>query len=741
MTQLTRQECSKVADALGENLTKLKLNSKQPYKSNDSRTDVIRDAENNIIGKKEINFLYKQKVIEITEYDLDNNVVITEKVKMYDNTQKPVSKSKKAKQKKIRSNLYFHNKMPEDLKEIIINNLPPIYHNLNPQLLTTIANFIYTVLFKPRFKNLKSIGLPLTKTDISNEFSGVVINKVTFYAPKLLLDKENKTSLIPYEELSKISSLIRYETLEKTDKKSLETIGYELIKVTESIFNSLLTLKILCRDHYIQPRHGIPGKPYEYWMSEGYIKRVNGPILQRYSSLIFEDLSIPVIEKESVESIYDQVVTKESSKPEDSILVLRENVTFNEKNFSKKPSNKKRSVKKSKDRESGLKSQVLTHTDLEDVAFNKANHGIQIVPKIGQYILSSGMNIRMLPTNIHQVLSNCANELTDVHEANKSLTSLERMLTSAIYQSSDAKIRVFKPDLVDVKLTGRTFVQQGGAIELLPTSVRKIIFKEMSKHTDLPICNYDLASSHLTCLLQYFFNFYYLKDVPSVNLLYKFIADPTFQLSVYEELNLSRDLVKNLLYRSVNTDNLSASITAWTNGIKNLNLRDRAKLSVAMHMGKNNHLYNLVKDVNNLSKFLSTNIRNEMLKLNDGFISNGVYNVNQSYMPNKKILPSFFTQGMESSFIYALIHMANYYQDFCVLSYEFDGIVTAGPLPEDAVIAARRSSEFHTARLKLKNVWHKGEEITDLSTVTTNTEIYSENYYNSIENYLTGEDK
>ena len=458
-----------------------------------------------------------------------------------------------------------------------------------------------------------------------------------------------------------------------------------------------------------------------------------------HSNLIFEDLNIPTIKEESVESIYEQIIKQESSKSEDRILVLREAVTSNSNKSYKKPSKKKRFVKKSKDKANKLNPQVLIKSDLEDVMFNKSIHGIQMEPKIGQYLLSPGMTIRMIPTNIHQVLSSCANELANDYEANKYLTSLERMLTASNYQSSDAKIRVFRPEKLDVKLTGRTFVQQGGAIELLPSNIKNIIFKELSKQTDKYICNYDLATSHLTILLQYLSKYYYLNDVPSIKLLYQFISDPIFQRSVYEELNISRESVKKLLYRSVNTDNLSASITAWKKKIKNLNTHDQAKLSVALLMG-NNNLYNLVKDVNYLSNFLSTSIKDEMLKLKDGFISNGVYNVNKSYIQKINSIPSFFIQGMESSFIYALINMANYYKDFCVLSYEYDGIVTAGLLPENAVIAARESSNFHTARLKLKNVWYKGEEIMNLSTVTNNTEIYSENYYNSIANSPTFKD-
>ena len=67
---------------------------------------------------------------------------------------------------------------------------------------------------------------------------------------------------------------------------------------------------------------------------------------------------------------------------------------------------------------------------------------------------------------------------------------------------------------------------------------------------------------------------------------------------------------------------------------------------------------------------------------------------------NAKQLSSFYLQGLESAFIYDII--INAQNKFKILSYEFDGLVTEGVIPQELIDECKQSSGFTNAILEVK---------------------------------------
>ena len=68
-----------------------------------------------------------------------------------------------------------------------------------------------------------------------------------------------------------------------------------------------------------------------------------------------------------------------------------------------------------------------------------------------------------------------------------------------------------------------------------------------------------------------------------------------------------------------------------------------------------------------------------------------------------KFASSFLLQGLESYFIYTLINLAKDY-DYKVLSYEYDGIICIGEIPEEAINIAIDITGFEDAILEVKDI-------------------------------------
>ena len=65
-------------------------------------------------------------------------------------------------------------------------------------------------------------------------------------------------------------------------------------------------------------------------------------------------------------------------------------------------------------------------------------------------------------------------------------------------------------------------------------------------------------------------------------------------------------------------------------------------------------------------------------------------------------LSAFFLQGLECKFIYNLI-LASKESTFQVLSYEFDGLITKGKIPQEVIEQARIDSGFNNVTLEIKD--------------------------------------
>ena len=284
-----------------------------------------------------------------------------------------------------------------------------------------------------------------------------------------------------------------------------------------------------------------------------------------------------------------------------------------------------------------------------------------------------------------------------------SILEPESILHSTRFLLHSGEILVQVNDL-SISYTGRVF-PRGFNSTRLTREEKRINYEILQTLTDKPICNYDLKNSQMNCILSY-------ADIFNLNYpnLRKYLIDDQ-RREISNLIGVSEQLLKGFLLRVIFGVRLDLHKTV-PNSLKDLyteygykSFESQMKIHNKIQdnwivEGVLKDLLSWREDCKKVIKMMSA----DSLGLPDWY-TNGVTTVRKSSLTSSSKISAFLLQGMESAFIYHLTK--NQYSrikgnDYGVISYEFDGIVTLGSITEESVISARLLSGFKYAQVELK---------------------------------------
>ena len=234
------------------------------------------------------------------------------------------------------------------------------------------------------------------------------------------------------------------------------------------------------------------------------------------------------------------------------------------------------------------------------------------------------------------------------------------------------------------------------------------------------IFNYDLRASQVAAILTY---------GRRINLTFKHLEKYVFDLDwknrLAKRIGIPVDLVKrNILSLMFGA---SGTISKYNNSKSNAFTKNCLKFGIyKKHEQKdailkfNDECKGIIDDINLYLKYIYDILNTLEFRIEDDetWYSNGCIWANKKLFKRKfkeddtksnknykykKAISSFLLQGIESYFIYTLIDMSKDY-DYKILSYEYDGIICIGKIPQEAIEKTIIKTEFYNAILEVKNI-------------------------------------
>lgn len=336
---------------------------------------------------------------------------------------------------------------------------------------------------------------------------------------------------------------------------------------------------------------------------------------------------------------------------------------------------------------------------------------VDIAPKTGG-LCSIKNNLLNLYTS-DQILEYSNTEFLDLFDDSR-VVDIESIFKTTKYSLLDRQILV-QHNKLRLSYSGR-ILPTGFNSTNLRKEDKKINYHFLSTLTGRKIYNYDLNNSQLNCMLSYsdIFGLKYesLKDYLQNNRRKEYA----------NQIGIDQDILKGFLIRVVFGARLDLH-KSIPNSLKDLYLEygfNDFDKQVELHNKIQSHkgISLLLKDLLKWGEDCRSIIK-ETHAGSQGlpdWYDNGVVMIHSQDLTRYKEISSFLLQGMESSFICKLIE-GQYHRiignDYGVISYEFDGIVTLGPVTEESISKARVLSGFKYAQLEIKpwiGKWRKFEE-------------------------------
>jgi hypothetical protein len=314
--------------------------------------------------------------------------------------------------------------------------------------------------------------------------------------------------------------------------------------------------------------------------------------------------------------------------------------------------------------------------------------------------LSSNYMARTLLSNVQRTLveelATVQPDTLDNYLKSKTHTLIHKLAT--IYESTST---ILTGDILHhiaplrVSYTGRFYETDNLGTTGLSKKIKAENYELISKILDQPIVNYDLRASQLAAILSY--GKQYGVEFPAISL---YVHDKANRGQLAAECNLPISLFKQLvliLLFGGQLDGNSVRDAFTKHGIV-----DRAELAISLRKFRTTTTA-LRADLTTWYS-LALTIRPTLIT-NSIYLTNNVTTVPMSLIPNKRKLSAFLLQGMEASFILNLINLSKWSAyNFHFLSYEFDGLITLGSIPAEAITRAMTISGFSQAILEPKAI-------------------------------------
>lgn len=250
--------------------------------------------------------------------------------------------------------------------------------------------------------------------------------------------------------------------------------------------------------------------------------------------------------------------------------------------------------------------------------------------------------------------------------------------------------------------TGRFFETKNLGTTGLDRRTKAANYELMSKITGKVINNYDIRGSQLACILSYGKKHGF--DYNDIDL---YVKDKSYRQTLADRIGIPVGLLKKLIliliFGGHDTipihESNSFKDTFFEYGYSDINeilkLHQSFKRVVR---GIRDNIYRWYEDCETI-----LNHHNHS-RGNDRYY-NGVTIVKKARLKKRKHISAFLLQGMEASFILELINQSDRkLMDYYFISYEYDGLITFGEIPEKAIEYAKIVSGFSEAILELKAI-------------------------------------
>ena len=280
---------------------------------------------------------------------------------------------------------------------------------------------------------------------------------------------------------------------------------------------------------------------------------------------------------------------------------------------------------------------------------------------------------------------------------------------TGIGKKRDIKILHHRSD-INISYGGRIFhVDDLGTVGI-SREIKAANYKMIEEYIGVKINNYDLKASQMAAICSYAKR----AGLPEFETIKEYVKDPNIKVEIAKKLGIKVEYLKVLLLAKLfgSSDDITEKTkNTYDNILEDAGVKGKAnKINLLFNL-KNDIARNLFNDINRyfdsipeIEKLFDRKIIGK-----DEWISNGCVWVNTNKFKNrseyyyKKTISAFALQGLESYFIYTLINMATKY-NYKVLSYEYDGIICIGEIPEEAINEAIRITGFDDAILEIKNI-------------------------------------
>jgi hypothetical protein len=543
---------------------------------------------------------------------------------------------------------YGNVKKYNDLIEKIDNYLPEIYRKHKG-----IQRFILTIIINESIKEGPTdykIGYPISRKRLDSEFSTI--------------------------------SLIKRNT--RTPETNL------------SILNNLIKESIIYRLPYA------PGNCFQYYVLKKFIKDIN----LRYNIKIYYLKCF----KKYFDDLKTKIIDKTKSK-DDILKYIFNNSLYKKDNYM---------IKEKK---------YITTTAFTESLLNTGKIGINIIPTkfFDIFIKSAFIDVNNWFCKMTNNLSFEQNT-DDLDEYIKIYDGAIFKITSILLGTeksfNNGKILYHKPQLI-ISKTGRIFQMYGEGLTGLSKNYKALIYKLLAKELNIEINNYDLRASQMS-ICEHICKPYF--KLPYIN---KYINNPNYKKELAKKINIPVSLLKinllSLLFGASGKDiYYNGQFNAFAKNFNKYNIYDTIKRKRVLNnfnivcsgiINEINNYFNKVDDI--LNKF-PTRIKNKKIQISNGIIwvDKDYFNVIKNFKPtNKKKKPTkkeleynfkqlasaFILQGIESKFIFELINILHE-TNIKVLSYEYDGLIIIGEIPQKLIDEAKKRVKINNLILEKKSI-------------------------------------
>ncbi len=278
------------------------------------------------------------------------------------------------------------------------------------------------------------------------------------------------------------------------------------------------------------------------------------------------------------------------------------------------------------------------------------------------------------------------------------LAKLSALLGGTKSTCEKGEILMHEADL-KICYTGRIFERKGLGTTGLKSSLKAHNYECMTALTGQAVFNYDLRGSQVAGILHY-------GDLHGFEFpcLESYVSDKSVRTGLAKKVGIPEKLLKTLILIKMfgGKNSYSPRSDSYPEQFRK---EGYSEYKTKVLINKFNTVCKDVLDEINIwfEKLIPIALINTSYTKEK--YSNGVTIVNKSFLVTAKMQSAFLLQGLEANFIFALINCSRLREfSFYFLSYEFDGLITLGNIPELAIKEASRITGFKRAVLEIKAI-------------------------------------